>query len=90
VAELSEGFGGKLANQEITFMVLEGAMIVIACISLTVAHPGVAFHGRWKDATLSSRIGEKTKTDIGEGIGMNRDGKAHLTILRKMRSIHAR
>ena len=40
-AELSGGFHGKLANQEITFMILEGADICIAVICLTVFHPGV-------------------------------------------------
>jgi RTA1 like protein len=28
--ELKEGFDEKLANEEVTFMVLEGAMIVVA------------------------------------------------------------
>ncbi|KAA8650803.1 RTA1 domain-containing protein [Aspergillus tanneri] len=39
-AELSAGLGGDLANDEVTFMVLEGAMIAIAVIALTVLHPG--------------------------------------------------
>ena len=43
VAELRHGFGSKLANQQVTFMVLEGAMIVIASVTLTALHPGVAF-----------------------------------------------
>ena len=48
VAELSGGFQGKLANdEEVTYMVLEGAMIVIASIALTVPHPGIAFKGYW-------------------------------------------
>ncbi|KAL1841276.1 hypothetical protein VTJ49DRAFT_7278 [Mycothermus thermophilus] len=40
-AELSEGFDGPLANDEVTFMVLEGTMIALTSILLTVAHPGV-------------------------------------------------
>lgn len=47
VAELSGGFDGSLANNQITFMILEGAMIVSACIALTVGHPGPAFRGLW-------------------------------------------
>ncbi|KAL8937765.1 MAG: hypothetical protein Q9216_004261, partial [Gyalolechia sp. 2 TL-2023] len=35
VAELQEGFDGSLANDEITFMILEAAMIAIASIALT-------------------------------------------------------
>ncbi|KAH8695214.1 RTA1 domain protein [Talaromyces proteolyticus] len=40
-AELSNGFGGALANDQITFMVLEGAMMVLACGLLTFFHPGL-------------------------------------------------
>jgi hypothetical protein len=61
VAELSEGFGGKLANQQVTFMILEGAMVLIACICLTVFHPGVAFGGRWKEANFRLRIDGKDR-----------------------------
>lgn len=43
VAELSAGFGGKLANDEVTYMILEGAMIVIASVTLTIMHPGIGF-----------------------------------------------
>ncbi|KAF3389260.1 Sphingoid long-chain base transporter RSB1 [Penicillium rolfsii] len=48
VAELSGGFNGYLANNEITFMVLEGAMISIAAIALsTFGHSGIGFQGQW-------------------------------------------
>ncbi|GAB1311379.1 phospholipid-translocating ATPase rsb1 [Madurella fahalii] len=40
-AELSGGFHGPLANEEATFMVLEGTMIILACILLTAFHPGL-------------------------------------------------
>jgi hypothetical protein len=50
VAELSDGFGGALANQQVTYMVLEGAMIVLACSALTAWHPGPCFGGEWKKA----------------------------------------
>ena len=43
VAELSGGFHGRLATQEVTFMILEGAMIAVAVICLTVFHPGLVF-----------------------------------------------
>ncbi|PWY83583.1 RTA1-domain-containing protein [Aspergillus heteromorphus CBS 117.55] len=45
-AELQGGFGGKLANEEIPFMVLEGAMMVLACGLLTLFHPGFVFGAR--------------------------------------------
>lgn len=58
-AELSEGFDGRLANDEVTLMVLEGAMIVIAAILLTALHPGPAFGGLWANATWSLRGSKK-------------------------------
>ena len=47
VAELQQGFDGKLANQQVSFMILEGAMTAIASIALTVAHPGLLFGAFW-------------------------------------------
>ena len=43
VAELWTGFGGDLADQEATFMVFEGPMIVFAFAALTVFHPDRVF-----------------------------------------------
>jgi RTA1 like protein len=57
--ELRAGFHSKLANQQITFMILDGAMIASACILLTVFHPGLSFQGRWHDASWS--LGKKDK-----------------------------
>lgn len=48
--ELNQGFSGRLANDEVTFMVLEGPMIMIASALLMVWHPGFAFKGRWNEA----------------------------------------
>jgi hypothetical protein len=57
-AELSQGFKGKLANQQITFMVLEGAMIVIAVVLLTLFHPGRVFRHAWNELSWSLRSKE--------------------------------
>lgn len=46
-AELWTGFGGSLWNDEVSFMVLDGAMVAIATILLTVFHPGWVFGGLW-------------------------------------------
>ncbi|KAL4996691.1 RTA1 like protein-domain-containing protein [Aspergillus recurvatus] len=54
-AELSEGFDGELANDEVTFMILEATMIGIAVICLTVFHPGVVWKGQWNQAVWSTR-----------------------------------
>ena len=55
VAELSGGFHGSLANNQISFMVLEGAMITIACSCLTLLHPGISFQGSWSSANFTFR-----------------------------------
>jgi len=56
VAELAGGFHGKLANEEIPFMILEGAMIVIACLFLTAFHPGFVFgKDNWHRANFQVR-----------------------------------
>lgn len=54
-AELSDGFDGSLANDEVTFMVLEGAMISIAVICLTAFHPGLIWKGEWRELAKSMR-----------------------------------
>ncbi|KAJ5752226.1 RTA1-domain-containing protein [Penicillium odoratum] len=46
VAELKGGFHSSLANNQVLFMVFEGAMIVIAILCLTILHPGVCFEGQ--------------------------------------------
>ena len=56
---MSGGFGGKLANQEVSFMILEGAMIVVACISLTALHPGIVFEKCWEKMRFSPRVHER-------------------------------
>ncbi|KAK1754462.1 sphingoid long-chain base transporter RSB1 [Echria macrotheca] len=55
-AELSGGFNGPLANEEVTFMVLEGTMIILASILLTAFHPGLSIgtHG-WSAASFKTR-----------------------------------
>ncbi len=57
VVELSGGFGGALANNQATFMVLEGPMVIIAVLAMTVFHPGTCFNEHWAEAgwTLRSK-----------------------------------
>lgn len=63
LAELQGGFSGKLANDEVLFMIFEGPMIILACIGLAVFHPGLAMRGLWsmKDfqKSVSDDAGEK-------------------------------
>jgi hypothetical protein len=51
-AKLSEGFGNALANNEVTFIALEGGMVASAVIMLTAMHPGLVFERKgWKEAS---------------------------------------
>ncbi|RAH55815.1 RTA1-domain-containing protein [Aspergillus piperis CBS 112811] len=56
VSELKGGFHSKLANDEVKFMVLEGAMIVLATSAMTVFHPGFCFGALWKQTAKWSRV----------------------------------
>jgi len=48
IVELQGGFSGKVANDQASFMVLEGPMIILAVLALTVSHTGRVFDGLWK------------------------------------------
>jgi len=48
VAELSDGFNGSIANNEVEFMILDGMLMSIVIILLTVAHPGFILGPMWK------------------------------------------
>ena len=71
VAELSQGFHGALANQQVTFMVLEGAMIIIAVCALTAYHPGVAFNGAWAKANFHLRSSKVNRMELASGEKMS-------------------
>lgn len=50
VAELAKGFRSKLANEEIPFMILEGAVMILASTILMESHPGRFLTGKWKES----------------------------------------
>ncbi|KAH8821984.1 RTA1 like protein-domain-containing protein [Xylogone sp. PMI_703] len=54
VAELQQGFNGPIANDQVSFMILEGPMVFLAVLAMTVLHPGIAFGGKWSSAACSS------------------------------------
>lgn len=63
MAELCEGFSGDLANDEVSFMVLDGAMIMIACSAFTFLHPGFGFtRAGWEASTF--QFFNKSEKDI--------------------------
>lgn len=55
-AELWGGFRGELfKNHEATFIVLEGVMIAIASLCLTILHPAICFQGVWHEVNFNFR-----------------------------------
>lgn len=46
------GLNSNLANDEVAFLILEGAMVAIAVIALSVFHPGFSFQGLWSRANF--------------------------------------
>ncbi len=48
-------------------MILEGAMIVIACITLTIPHPGVGFKGTWATANFNLRGPKSSAREMESG-----------------------
>jgi hypothetical protein len=64
VAELSAGFESELARNETTFMILEGVMILVACLALTIGHPGVSFQGNYATANFSMRSRENKPSGL--------------------------
>ncbi|EXJ56921.1 hypothetical protein A1O7_07265 [Cladophialophora yegresii CBS 114405] len=56
LAELQQGFDGKLANNELEFMILEGPMIFVAVGLLTAYHPGWVIGAKlWVEAGFHLR-----------------------------------
>ena len=45
-------------------MILEGGMITIACIALTVAHPGMVFGEGWNTSKTKSQAASEDKFSI--------------------------
>ncbi|VUC24282.1 unnamed protein product [Clonostachys rosea] len=74
VAELSQGFGSPLAQNETAFFILESTLVLVACIALSVIHPGVAFQGRWPDADFQLVGKRKTEYDNKDGVDLSSSG----------------
>lgn len=54
-----------MANQEVTFMLLEGAMVSIAALALTLAHPGFVFKRFWKMKRAVEVLGKESVEPLG-------------------------
>lgn len=66
--ELWNGFSGKLANHELTFMIFEGPLIIIAVAAITVFHPGRVFGDFWtptgKGVTSTGKLAEDSDASV--------------------------
>nr|POE50135.1 sphingoid long-chain base transporter rsb1 [Quercus suber] len=71
VAELWGGFEGPLWNSETDTLILDGAMIALAAVLLTLLHPGPAFNNEWDAAHWSL----KTKPSAQRGRNNKRGEK---------------
>ncbi|KAF4631646.1 hypothetical protein G7Y89_g6486 [Cudoniella acicularis] len=81
VAELSRGFHGPLGNQEVTYIVLEGVMVLTASISLTAFHPGPAFGGQWQATDFKLAGKENTLESVPDsGAEMDNKGAQALVV----------
>ena len=77
VVELSGGFEGSLAQAEVPFMVLEGPMIMLAVLLLTIYHPGVVYRGGAWEASRFAVLGrEKRGSADSAGMGAQNDEEA--------------
>jgi hypothetical protein len=73
VAELAHGFSGKLANEEVPFMILEGGMMIPAIFLMTAFHPGRYCGSEWKKKKVAKTV-EERKFSIGSGNTSNGSG----------------
>lgn len=49
------GFDSSLANNETLFMLLDGTLMIIAALMLTLLHPGLIMGSHWHTATFNLR-----------------------------------
>jgi hypothetical protein len=85
VAELSEGFKGHLANNQISFMILDGTMVIIASLALTIMHPGRAFGSVWEEANFHFLLGKSRGGDVemesrGAGVSLSSGKEKSATV----------
>ena len=71
MAELSKGFNGDIANNEVEFMILDGALMSIVIILLTIAHPGIILGPMWQAGGFRLRRSKAAaeKGGVAEEVG---------------------
>ncbi|KAF2500062.1 RTA1-domain-containing protein [Lophium mytilinum] len=72
VAELAGGFDSAIANSEVSFMIFEGPMIIIAVALITWFHPGRVFRQLWVPAGKGDRLVTKGMKPMHSNNGSDR------------------
>ncbi|GJC78573.1 sphingoid long-chain base transporter RSB1 [Colletotrichum liriopes] len=60
VAEMAGGWGNHIMQDEVSFMILDGGLVLVCVTLLTVFHPGVYFPQMSK--ARAAQVGEKTES----------------------------
>lgn len=66
VEESREEFNGSLASQQVIFIIVEVVIILISCVSLTIAQAGLLLERAWNVAKTNYAIAESTQTPSDE------------------------
>jgi RTA1 like protein len=67
VAELAHGFRGKLANDQVIFMILEGGVMILATFLLTAFAPGRYVGKEWKNSGWGIKKGNTSSNSLEKG-----------------------
>ena len=67
IAKLLFEFHGPLANSQISFMILDGPVVVTTRLALTTLLLGLCFQGEWRAANF--KMGETNRPRDVEGRG---------------------
>lgn len=65
IAEMAEGWGEPIMRDEISFMILEGGMVLIAVLALTIFHPGRHFP-QMGNGKISKRVDKTNSAENGQ------------------------
>jgi hypothetical protein len=76
VDELWQGFNGALWNDELEFILLDGMMVAIASICLTMLHPGPGFGGQWHAANWTFRAKKGTTSEVSCTVTEEKGGQS--------------
>lgn len=80
IVELAGGFSGTVANNEASFMIFEGPMIIVAVALITYHHPGRVFGDLWVSAKREEQVAKLmpgSTLELEQGGGWKRYSPIH-------------